>query len=339
MTATLKNLAKLKKAERAKSTKIEHPLARYNNIGQLMCIVCKVNVKTDALWNNHMALPSHRENLLALQKQKSEDNTNTQKRKRVEEEQEQIKKAKMELEVRQQKDFFSENTFKVAPIVPQQVEPKVVSQHIPDGFFDDSKQQAHAHLVSNARQVQIGGTYTNQEEIDEEQQLINAMKMKRQQQAKQKKSSNFDDDDIEIDLDEIVGVEDFSSLTCDSSNKIKIILEPIKADQKNDMEEEYGTEMQYPLLQHVDDVVDDTAETHQKIENSIIEDALARRDGFEKMKNLKQKHEETKSKNNIEQGMAERKKERKKKKKMEEDDIEIEGDNIMELDFWRSQGI
>jgi zinc finger protein 830 len=337
MTATLKNLAKLKKAERAKSTKIEHPLARYNNIGQLMCIVCKVNVKTDALWNNHMALPSHRENLLALQKQKSEDNTNTQKRKRVEEEQEQIKKAKMELEVRQQKDFFSENTFKAAPIVPQ-AEPKVVSQHIPDGFFDDSKQQAQAYLVSNARQVQVGGTYTNQEEIDEEQQLINAMKMKRQQQAKQK-NSNYNDDDIEIDVDEIVGVEDFSSLACDSSNKIKIVIEPIKSEQKKDMEEEYGTEMQYPLYQHVDNVVDDTVETHQKIENSIIEDALARRDGFEKMKNLKQKHEETKSKNNIEQGMAERKKERKKKKKMEEDDIEIEGDNIMELDFWRSQGI
>lgn len=79
-----------------------------------MCALCKVQVKTDALWNVHMATPSHRENLLALQKQQSEQNQ-TQKRKRIEEEKEEkIKKAKMELQEKQEKDFFSENTFKVA---------------------------------------------------------------------------------------------------------------------------------------------------------------------------------------------------------------------------------
>jgi hypothetical protein len=336
MTATLKNLAKLKKAERAKNTKIDHPLARYNNIGQLMCIVCKVVVKTDALWNVHMATPVHRENLLGLQKQQSEQNQ-TQKRKRMEEEKdEKMKKAKLELQDRQEKDFFSENTFKAAPIVPQ-VEPIVVSQHIPDGFFDDSKQQALAYLVSNARQVQIGGTYTNQGEIDEEQALINTMKMKKQQnnQNNQKHSSLNDNDDI--DIDEIVDVEDFSLL--DFNLIDRIIIEPIKHDpKKENMEEEYVPGLvQYTLGQHTD-LIDDTVETHRKIESQIIEDVLARREGFEKMKDLKLKHQETKSKNNIELGMAERKKERKKKKKMEEDDIEIE-DNIMELDFWRSQGI
>jgi hypothetical protein len=335
MTATLKNLAKLKKAERAKNTKIEHPLARYNNIGQLMCIVCKVVVKTDALWNVHMATPVHRENLISLQKQQTEQNQ-TQKRKRIEEEKdEKMKKAKLELQDRQEKDFFSENTFKAAaPIVPK-VEPKVVSQHIPDGFFDDSKQQAHAHLVSNARQVQIGGTYTNQDEIDEEQALINTMKLKKQQNIQ--KQSTFNDND-DIDIDEIVDVEDFSLL--DFSQIDRIIIEPVKHEpKKENMEEDFNPGLvQYTLGQHGDDAVDDTLETHQKIESQIIEDVLARREGFEKMKDLKQKHQETKSKNNIEMGMAERKKERKKKKKMEEDDIEIEA-NIMELDFWRSQGI
>jgi len=334
MTATLKNLAKLKKAERAKNTKIDHPLARYNNIGQLMCIVCKVVVKTDALWNVHMATPVHRENLLSLQKQQSEQNQ-TQKRKRMEEEKdEKIKKAKLELQDRQEKDFFSENTFKAAPIV-HQVEPKVVSQNIPDGFFDDSKLQAHAYLVSNARQVQIGGTYTNQGEIDEEQALINTMKKQLQNNQKNQKHSTLNDND-DIDIDEIVDVEDFSLL--DFNLIDKIIIEPIKHDpKKENMEEEYVL-VQYTLGQHTDLMVDETLETHKKIESQIIEDVLARREGFEKMKDLKQKHQESKSKNIIELGMAERKKERKKKKKMEEDDIEIE-DNLMELDFWRSQGI
>jgi len=333
MTATLKNLAKLKKAERAKNTKIEHPLARYNNIGQLMCVVCKVVVKTDALWNVHMATPGHRENLISLQKQQSEQNQ-TQKRKRMEEEKEEkMKKAKLELQDRQENDFFSENTFKAATPIAPQAEPKVVSQNIPEGFFDDSKQQAQAHLVSNARQVQIGGTYTNQLEIDEEQALINALKMKKQQtnQKNNQSNSGFNDD---IDIDDIVDVEDFSLLDFNSIDRI--IIEPTKIEKKK--EEDYLPGIsQYSLLQHTE--VDDTLEqTHQKVESKIIEDVLARREGFEKMKDLKQKHQETKSKNNIEQGMAERKKERKKKKKMEEDDIEIE-DNIMELDFWRSQGI
>jgi len=332
MTATLKNLAKLKKAERAKNTKIEHPLARYNNIGQLMCIVCKAVVKTDALWNVHMATPGHRENLINLQKQQSEQNV-TQKRKRMEEEKEEkIKKAKMELQERQENDFFSENTFKAAPIL-HQPEPKVVSQHIPEGFFDDSKQQAQAHLVSNARQVQIGGTYTNQEEIDEEQALINSLKMKKLQKNNQSNSINADNDDI--DIDDIVDVEDFSLLDFNSIDRI--IIEPTKQEKKK--EEEYIPGISQYTLAHHNEVEDDIIkETHQKIEGKIIEDALARREGFEKMKDLKQKHQETKSKNNIEQGMAGRKKERKKKKKMEEDDIEID-DNIMELDFWRSQGI
>jgi len=336
MTATLKNLAKLKKAERAKNTKIDHPLARYNNIGQLMCIVCKVVVKTDALWNVHMATPAHRENLVGLQKQQSEQNQ-TQKRKRIEEEKdEKMKKAKFELQDRQENDFFSENTFKAAPIVPL-VEPKVVSQHIPDGFFDDSKQQAHAHLVSNARQVQIGGTYTNQDEIDEEQALIKTMKMKKQQNNQNNQNQSTFNDNDDIDIDEIVDVEDFSLL--DFNQIDRIIIEPVIHEPKRAMEEDYVPGIaQYTLGQHVEDVFDDILETHQKIESQIIEDVLARREGFEKMKDLKLKHQETKSKNNIEMGMAERKKERKKKKKLEEDDIEIE-DNIMELDFWRSQGI
>jgi len=332
MTTTLKNLVKLKQAERAKSTKIEHPLARYNNINQLMCVLCKVVVKTDALWPTHMNTKEHRERLEALKKLQTEQNQ-AQKRKRIEEEKEEkMKKVRLEVQEREEKDFFSENTFKATPIV-QPVEPKVVTQNIPDGFFDDSKQQAHARLVSNTRQVQIGGSYTNREEFDEEQALINKMK---QRQTQSNCNLMIDNDDDEIDLDEIVDVEDFSQI--DFNLIDKIIIEPIKVEPKKIVDDYLPGIEKYRLSHHIDDPVDDAHEVHQKIEGQIIEDVLARREGFEKMKDLKQKHQETKSKNNIELGMAERKKEKKKKKKMDVDDIEIE-DNIMELDFWRSQGI
>lgn len=48
-------------AERKEQTKINSPLARYNALGQLSCQLCKVPVKSEALWEAHIQTKQHKE--------------------------------------------------------------------------------------------------------------------------------------------------------------------------------------------------------------------------------------------------------------------------------------
>lgn len=52
--------------------KIESPLAKYNNAGQLTCVICNVVVKSEMVWTAHINGRQHREQVLALKKPKSE---------------------------------------------------------------------------------------------------------------------------------------------------------------------------------------------------------------------------------------------------------------------------
>lgn len=54
--------------------KIDSPLAKYNNAGQLTCLVCNVVVKTEKVWTAHVSGRQHREQIEALKKPKSSDN-------------------------------------------------------------------------------------------------------------------------------------------------------------------------------------------------------------------------------------------------------------------------
>ncbi|XP_077993952.1 zinc finger protein 830-like [Glandiceps talaboti] len=73
MAASSKNkvsLRELMKRQRAdpKTTKkkIDSPLAKYNNIGQLVCVVCSTQIKSDLLWPAHVQGKKHKENVAAL---------------------------------------------------------------------------------------------------------------------------------------------------------------------------------------------------------------------------------------------------------------------------------
>jgi len=328
MTTQLKNLVKLKKAERSNLTKIEHPLAKYNNIGQLLCILCKVIIKSDALWTPHCVTSGHKNNLVTLQKQQQlqqqQQHQQSLKRKRIDEEQAALKKVKID------NDFFEENTFKTAstiisPITPsksdQVIQPKVVQSDIPDGFFDDFSQQAHAQAISSAKQVQGVATYSNQDEIDEEMALLKTLDEK-------KLKLQIDPFNIEeeFNIDDIVEVEDFSAY--DFNDIDKIMLEPVIMEKKSQKElilEEFS---------HKPEIIEDT--TQDKIENEILKDVLSRREVFEKMTLLKEKAKESRLKSN---GNTIQKEKNKKKGKKNISQDEVEEFDLLELDFWRSQGL
>ena len=55
--------------------KIESPLAKYNNVGQLTCIVCNVIVKSEMVWTAHINGKQHRDKIEELkQPKKVQDN-------------------------------------------------------------------------------------------------------------------------------------------------------------------------------------------------------------------------------------------------------------------------
>ena len=52
--------------QRLEGKRIESPLAKYNSIGQLTCIVCNQVIKSELLWNAHINTKAHLENKAKL---------------------------------------------------------------------------------------------------------------------------------------------------------------------------------------------------------------------------------------------------------------------------------
>src|SRR5437868_1299732 len=48
------------------SSKVNHPLAKYDNNNRLICIVCSIPVKNSTLWKAHLAGSGHKEALKRL---------------------------------------------------------------------------------------------------------------------------------------------------------------------------------------------------------------------------------------------------------------------------------
>lgn len=59
----MRRLMAERKKKHIKPTKIDNPLAKYNNTGQLMCILCNSVVRSEHVWQVHMNSKQHRENV------------------------------------------------------------------------------------------------------------------------------------------------------------------------------------------------------------------------------------------------------------------------------------
>jgi zinc finger protein 830 len=152
--------------------KIESPLAKYNDLGQLTCILCKSVVKSESVWNVHINAKQHRENVELAKKLKEKTNNFTTPLKRpltppMEVPQKKLKgilknstahssngedtkESKSELP----SDFFDSKSRPGPAILPvkrpgddkMEVEEsgKDPNEILPEGFFDDPKQDAKA---------------------------------------------------------------------------------------------------------------------------------------------------------------------------------------------------
>ncbi|XP_046475193.1 zinc finger protein 830 [Neodiprion pinetum] len=50
-------------------TRIESPIAKYTDSGQLICILCKTLVRSEAVWNIHLNSKIHKENIILAKKE------------------------------------------------------------------------------------------------------------------------------------------------------------------------------------------------------------------------------------------------------------------------------
>lgn len=67
---TQNDLRRLMSEQKAKNapvktstTKIQSPLAKYNDLGQLMCVLCKTIVRSDDVWKVHVNAKQHKQNV------------------------------------------------------------------------------------------------------------------------------------------------------------------------------------------------------------------------------------------------------------------------------------
>ncbi|CAL8089407.1 unnamed protein product [Calicophoron daubneyi] len=56
------DVRQLIKVTRTKTNKINHPYARYNQLGRISCIVCGVQIKSEFAWQAHILSRTHKQN-------------------------------------------------------------------------------------------------------------------------------------------------------------------------------------------------------------------------------------------------------------------------------------
>lgn len=73
----MRRLMAERKKKDLKPVKIDNPLAKYNNAGQLTCVLCSSIVRSENVWTVHMNSKQHRENVEKAKKLKELTNNFT----------------------------------------------------------------------------------------------------------------------------------------------------------------------------------------------------------------------------------------------------------------------
>lgn len=73
----MRRLMAERKKKDIKPIKIDNPLAKYNNAGQLMCMLCSSIVRSEHVWQVHVKSKQHRGNVEAAKKLKESTNNFT----------------------------------------------------------------------------------------------------------------------------------------------------------------------------------------------------------------------------------------------------------------------
>ncbi|CAK9820759.1 Zinc finger protein 830 [Anthophora plagiata] len=152
--------------------KIESPLAKYTDAGQLMCILCNISIRSEAVWPVHLNSKSHKENIVLAKKTKLEtDPLKLQKFKRpTSPSQEASANKKI-------KGILKNST-------PQSAQ---VPSNLPSDFFDNSSKQSNGTIpVSTSVIIKVS---ENDKELVHEKDLKTAETEDEKDKEKEKEKS------------------------------------------------------------------------------------------------------------------------------------------------------
>lgn len=62
----LRRLMREKKQQAARQKRVDSPYAKYNSVGQLSCVLCNVQIKTEILWQAHVLGKQHKDKVSEL---------------------------------------------------------------------------------------------------------------------------------------------------------------------------------------------------------------------------------------------------------------------------------
>lgn len=180
----LRQLFKQQKQERQKEKRVEHPLAKYDSQGRLLCALCNLVIKTTALWPVHLTSNAHKENVARLKAVQQQRKRSAQTEPEIDEPF--SKRAKFSAEQvededddmqdatsRLPSDFFDTNadaestveeeTEEMLPAEHRETEeqpkekeeaPEDTQNAIPQGFFDDPEEEARARKAVSSEQFE-----------------------------------------------------------------------------------------------------------------------------------------------------------------------------------------
>lgn len=201
----LRSLMQKQRQERSSNAKrVDSPLAKYNSLGQLTCIVCKIPVKSEIIWAAHIQGKKHRQNVEAFKASLTPDEQKISNQSSIQEEKptlpssSKIKRKDVEPTEAPIRKKIKVSTVEHLPVKSQpavrvKVEKNIRQQHqppvkvkkeeaaapsmkdvLPEGFFDDPTVDA------KVRQVEVKNTAEEewakfQKEMEHQQQASQVM--------------------------------------------------------------------------------------------------------------------------------------------------------------------
>ncbi|XP_056376737.1 zinc finger protein 830 [Hyla sarda] len=150
----LRRLMKAKQRETAAKKRIESPLAKYNSLGQLSCVVCNLQIKTELLWQAHILGKQHKEKVAELKGTKVKASSEP-----VATQLSQTTKRKgsvlESLESKRTKDSEESST-------------SSTTSTLPPGFFETGDQPSHKPTAGKVPSVRLlAGDYDDDEEEED----------------------------------------------------------------------------------------------------------------------------------------------------------------------------
>ncbi|KAE8597559.1 hypothetical protein XENTR_v10016510 [Xenopus tropicalis] len=150
----LRRLMKAKQRRSCSKKRIESPLAKYNSLGHLLCVVCNIQIKSELLWPAHILGKQHKEKVAELKGSKANISSPSNK---------------VQLHhIMKRKGSEPENQ-ESKRIKGTEDQPTALKTKLPEGFFETEETSSAKHAAEKAPSLKLlAGDYEDDDEVEGE---------------------------------------------------------------------------------------------------------------------------------------------------------------------------